>query len=269
MRSPQRASESAAPAPAWKPGVTSQPTNFIPGSSDEGAYLLIATNVGSKATEGAEITITDTLLAGAYPAWKLRASTQPTHPIRGSSSEGEPPRCHQHRHQGHRRWGDCDHRHPDRGFGVACETTNQREGEGESMNIEAKTEAELEVGAEVKLRAKVSSRLRAKLTCGVVLGAAIFSGISTLAPDTQIEEMASKSHLVGKRIAPPGSMDKGEHKLAVSLGEAEVTIVSTTSFPLKVTQGVTCSMRGSVKFCNLSIKISSGPEADAELEPRR
>jgi hypothetical protein len=63
MRNPQLASENASPTPACKPSATSQPTNFAPGSSGEGEYLLAATKVGAKATEG-EITITDTLPAG-------------------------------------------------------------------------------------------------------------------------------------------------------------------------------------------------------------
>jgi hypothetical protein len=54
---------SAAPLPAWKLSVSSQPTNFVSGSSGTPKYLLVANNVGAAAS-GGEITITDTLPAG-------------------------------------------------------------------------------------------------------------------------------------------------------------------------------------------------------------
>jgi hypothetical protein len=60
------AAASAAPAPVWKLSATSQPTNFIAGSSGRAHYILTATNVGA-ATTGGEITITDTLPAGLSP----------------------------------------------------------------------------------------------------------------------------------------------------------------------------------------------------------
>jgi hypothetical protein len=53
----------ATPLPAWKLSVSSQPTNFISGSSGTPKYLLVANNVGAAPTSG-EITITDTLPAG-------------------------------------------------------------------------------------------------------------------------------------------------------------------------------------------------------------
>src|SRR6476620_9682375 len=56
-----------AEAPAWKLSVTSQPTRFIPGSSGDGSYLLVATNVGSKTASGA-IEIEDVLPPGIAPA---------------------------------------------------------------------------------------------------------------------------------------------------------------------------------------------------------
>ncbi len=58
---------SAEAAPAWRFDITSIPTNIEPGADFEYGgipeYLLAATNVGTKATEG-PITITDTLPAG-------------------------------------------------------------------------------------------------------------------------------------------------------------------------------------------------------------
>jgi uncharacterized repeat protein (TIGR01451 family) len=57
----------AAPTPVWDLSATSQPTNFTAGSSGEDRFLLVATNIGAKATS-AEITITDTLPAGLTPA---------------------------------------------------------------------------------------------------------------------------------------------------------------------------------------------------------
>ncbi len=60
----------AAPAPAWKFAVTSQPTNFKPGASGaarQARYILLATNVGRGVAEGTgagEITIEDTLPPG-------------------------------------------------------------------------------------------------------------------------------------------------------------------------------------------------------------
>jgi len=57
------AAAGATPAAAWKLSASSQPTNFIAGSSGTPKYLLVATNVGATATSG-EITITDTLPAG-------------------------------------------------------------------------------------------------------------------------------------------------------------------------------------------------------------
>jgi uncharacterized repeat protein (TIGR01451 family) len=61
------ASALGAEAPAWKLSATSQPTNLIPGSSGEGGYLLVATNVGAKTATG-EITIEDTLPEGLAAA---------------------------------------------------------------------------------------------------------------------------------------------------------------------------------------------------------
>jgi hypothetical protein len=58
------AAASAAPGPVWKLSATSQPTNFISGSSGRAHYILVATNVGAAITTGEEITITDTLPAG-------------------------------------------------------------------------------------------------------------------------------------------------------------------------------------------------------------
>lgn len=68
------AAATAAPTPVWKLSATSQPTSFIPGSSGEGVYLLIATNVGAKATAG-EIVFTDTLPAGLTPVDKASSAT--------------------------------------------------------------------------------------------------------------------------------------------------------------------------------------------------
>ncbi len=71
---------SAAPAPAWKLTITSQPTNFIPGSSGKGSYILLATNVGAGTAEGAgasEITIEDTLPAGLVPVGSGASSKDP------------------------------------------------------------------------------------------------------------------------------------------------------------------------------------------------
>ncbi len=60
---PLGASQASAAPPeahaAWRLTLSSQPTNFEPGSS-KGTYLIVATNVGAKASEG-PITITDTL----------------------------------------------------------------------------------------------------------------------------------------------------------------------------------------------------------------
>ncbi len=64
----------AAPTAVWKLSATSQPTNFIPGSNGAGVYLLLATNVGAKATEG-EIVFTDTLPTGLSPAPGAAAGT--------------------------------------------------------------------------------------------------------------------------------------------------------------------------------------------------
>jgi hypothetical protein len=49
----------AAQASVWKLNASSQPTNLVPGSAS-GVYLLVATNIGSKVSEG-PITLTDTL----------------------------------------------------------------------------------------------------------------------------------------------------------------------------------------------------------------
>lgn len=53
---------SAAEAPAWKLRPSSQPTYLVPGAG-KAFYILIATNIGAKATSG-EITITDILPEG-------------------------------------------------------------------------------------------------------------------------------------------------------------------------------------------------------------
>jgi len=58
------AGASAAPAPVWKLSATSQPTNFVAGSSGRAHYILVATNVGATITSGEEITIVDTLPTG-------------------------------------------------------------------------------------------------------------------------------------------------------------------------------------------------------------
>jgi hypothetical protein len=61
-------SPAAAPAaqtPVWKLRGSAQPTNLVPGA-DSNLYMLVATNVGSKVTNG-EITITDTLPEGIDP----------------------------------------------------------------------------------------------------------------------------------------------------------------------------------------------------------
>lgn len=60
---PAPAGAAPEPAPAWKLSATSQPTNLIPGSTDRGAYLLVATNVGSATAQG-HIALTDTLPPG-------------------------------------------------------------------------------------------------------------------------------------------------------------------------------------------------------------
>jgi uncharacterized repeat protein (TIGR01451 family) len=69
----------AASSPAWQLSATSQPTNFIAGSSGKGHYILIATNVGSApATEaGGEVTITDILPAGLSPVNPVAESKDP------------------------------------------------------------------------------------------------------------------------------------------------------------------------------------------------
>ncbi len=68
----------AAPAPAWKLGVTSQPSNFIPGSSGKAHYILLATNVGAGTAEGTgsgEIRIETTLPEGLQPVgWSASAT---------------------------------------------------------------------------------------------------------------------------------------------------------------------------------------------------
>ncbi len=57
-------SAAATAAPAWDISVAAvAPTNFAPGVST-GEYLLVATNVGSKPTDGSAVTITDHLPAG-------------------------------------------------------------------------------------------------------------------------------------------------------------------------------------------------------------
>ena len=67
----------AAPRPVWKLTSSSQPTNLIAGSSGAGRLLLVATNVGGKASTG-EITITDTLPAGLTPVDPGADSKDPT-----------------------------------------------------------------------------------------------------------------------------------------------------------------------------------------------
>ncbi len=61
----------AAPKPAWKLTVSSNPTNFVPGSTPgfaEGPqYSIVATNVGGAPTSG-QITVTDALPAGLMPS---------------------------------------------------------------------------------------------------------------------------------------------------------------------------------------------------------
>ena len=77
------ASAQAAPAPAWKFTITSQPTNFKPGADGEtrqARYLLLATNVGAGIAQGAgasEITIEDTLPAGLTPVEPGASSKDP------------------------------------------------------------------------------------------------------------------------------------------------------------------------------------------------
>ncbi len=54
------------PGPAWSVQSVAAPTNFVPGNEEEEAqeYRLYITNVGSRATDGSPVTITDTLPAG-------------------------------------------------------------------------------------------------------------------------------------------------------------------------------------------------------------
>ena len=57
--------DAAEPAPAWMIDSQAQPTNFTPGdSSGEARYVVQATNIGAKETDGSQITIADTLPAG-------------------------------------------------------------------------------------------------------------------------------------------------------------------------------------------------------------
>ncbi len=67
---------SAAPSPAWKFTIVSQPSNFIPGSSGQAHYLLLAANVGAGTASG-EITIEATLPEGLNPVNPSARSTDP------------------------------------------------------------------------------------------------------------------------------------------------------------------------------------------------
>ena len=51
------------PGPAWSVQSVAGPTNFIPGDSEARtqSYRVYVTNVGSRATDGSPVTITDTL----------------------------------------------------------------------------------------------------------------------------------------------------------------------------------------------------------------
>jgi hypothetical protein len=60
------AARTAIGVPAWKLSVSSQPTNFAPGSEGKPEYMLVANNVGGAATNG-PVTIEDTLPAGIVP----------------------------------------------------------------------------------------------------------------------------------------------------------------------------------------------------------
>jgi hypothetical protein len=62
-------SASAAPAsPAWSIHSVAGPTNFVPGdTSGKEIYKVYITNSGSQATEGSQVTITDTLPSGITP----------------------------------------------------------------------------------------------------------------------------------------------------------------------------------------------------------
>ncbi len=60
------ASAAAGPTPLWQLGVTSQPTNLVPGSPNEQIFLITATNVGAADTQG-PITIEDELPVGLTP----------------------------------------------------------------------------------------------------------------------------------------------------------------------------------------------------------
>jgi hypothetical protein len=88
------AAASAAPeTPVWKLSNTSQPTYFIPGSEGKGEYLLIASNVGAKATSG-EITIADTLPAGIVPMEANADSTDTaTAPVNCPKPVGQAVTC--------------------------------------------------------------------------------------------------------------------------------------------------------------------------------
>jgi uncharacterized repeat protein (TIGR01451 family) len=56
----------ATPAPAWKLGIVSAPTNLAPGSEGAPRYMIEATNVGGAPTSG-QITLVDTLPEGLTP----------------------------------------------------------------------------------------------------------------------------------------------------------------------------------------------------------
>jgi hypothetical protein len=56
----------AANMPVWKLHPSSEPTYFTPSSKGADSYLVVATNVGSKTTNG-EVTLTDTLPPGVEP----------------------------------------------------------------------------------------------------------------------------------------------------------------------------------------------------------
>ena len=56
------ATASAAPEPAWTLAATAEPANFAPGAGGE--YVVVATNVGAKATSGSESELQITIPAG-------------------------------------------------------------------------------------------------------------------------------------------------------------------------------------------------------------
>jgi hypothetical protein len=76
-----------APEQAWSVQSVAGPTNFAPGDeSGEDDYRVMVTNVGSRATDGSPVTITDTLPAGVTPnenyknvrLWEAKLSLQYT-----------------------------------------------------------------------------------------------------------------------------------------------------------------------------------------------